>query len=177
MLYLYLITAIKHLYQLYIFCYIFSRYFYSVLKKITKLDIKLLLLILTVHIEAILQTLCPLLYSNQQQNMSPWNMLVWYIIFICKHLKGLSGWLSDKELVCQCRRCSFDPWGGKIPQKRKWQPTPVFLPGNPIDRGTWQAMVHGISKESDTTEPLINKVLKNQQMEAEAFSEDCLLSA
>ena len=26
-------------------------------------------------------------------------------------------------------RCRFDPWIGKIPWKRKWQPTPVFLPG------------------------------------------------
>ena len=23
----------------------------------------------------------------------------------------------------------FDPWVGKIPQRREWQPTPVFLPG------------------------------------------------
>ena len=23
----------------------------------------------------------------------------------------------------------FDPWAGKIPWRRKWQPTPVFLPG------------------------------------------------
>ena len=22
----------------------------------------------------------------------------------------------------------FDPWVGKIPRRRKWQPTPVFLP-------------------------------------------------
>ena len=29
----------------------------------------------------------------------------------------------------QCRRCRFDPWVGKIPWRRKWQPTPVFLPG------------------------------------------------
>ena len=32
---------------------------------------------------------------------------------------------------CQCRRhkrCVFDPWVGKIPWKRKWQPTPIFLP-------------------------------------------------
>ena len=27
------------------------------------------------------------------------------------------------------RRCGFDPWVGKIPWRRKWQPTPVFLPG------------------------------------------------
>ena len=25
--------------------------------------------------------------------------------------------------------CEFDPWVGKIPWRRKWQPTPVFLPG------------------------------------------------
>ena len=29
----------------------------------------------------------------------------------------------------QCRRCRFDPWGGKIPWSRERLPTPVFLPG------------------------------------------------
>ena len=29
-------------------------------------------------------------------------------------------------------------------------PTPVFLLGNSMDRGAWQAIVHGIAKESDT---------------------------
>ena len=29
----------------------------------------------------------------------------------------------------QCRRPRFDPWVGKIPWRRKWLPTPVFLPG------------------------------------------------
>ena len=37
-------------------------------------------------------------------------------------------WLSGKESTCQCRRLIFDPWVGKIPCGRKWQPTPVFLP-------------------------------------------------
>ena len=27
------------------------------------------------------------------------------------------------------RRPGFDPWVGKIPWRRKWQPTPVLLPG------------------------------------------------
>ena len=27
------------------------------------------------------------------------------------------------------KRCRFDPWVGKIPWRRAWQPTPVFLPG------------------------------------------------
>ena len=33
-----------------------------------------------------------------------------------------------KEVCLQCRRCGFDPWVRKIPWRRKWQPTPVFLP-------------------------------------------------
>ena len=43
-----------------------------------------------------------------------------------------SWWLSGKEPSCQCRRhrrCKFNPWVGKIPCSKKWQPTPVFLPG------------------------------------------------
>ena len=36
-------------------------------------------------------------------------------------------WLSGKESACQCRRRKFNPWVGKIPWKRKWQPTSVFL--------------------------------------------------
>ena len=42
--------------------------------------------------------------------------------------RGLPRWLSGKESACQCRRCSFDPWVGKILWRREWQPTPVFLP-------------------------------------------------
>ena len=45
---------------------------------------------------------------------------------------GTPRWLSGKEPTCQCRRhkrCGFDPWVGKIPWCRKWQPAPVFLPG------------------------------------------------
>ena len=37
-------------------------------------------------------------------------------------------WLSGKEF-CQCRRRGFDPWVGKIPWRKKWQPMPVLLPG------------------------------------------------
>ena len=48
------------------------------------------------------------------------------------HPSGLPRWLSGKESTCQCRRyrkCGFNPWVWKIPWRRKWQPTPVFLPG------------------------------------------------
>ena len=64
---------------------------------------------------------------------------------------------GGKEAACQCqwRRCkrnTFHPWVGKIPWRRRWQPTPVFLPG----KITWtekpdrlQSIGH---KESDRTE-------------------------
>ena len=43
--------------------------------------------------------------------------------------RGLPWWLSGRESTCQCRRRRFDPRVRKIPWRRKWQPTPVFLPG------------------------------------------------
>ena len=41
----------------------------------------------------------------------------------------LPSWLCSKESSCQCKSCRFNPWVGKIPRGRKWQPTPVFLLG------------------------------------------------
>ena len=48
-------------------------------------------------------------------------------------------------------RRGFNPWVRKIPSRRKWQPTPVFLLENPTDRGAWWATVRGVAKESDRT--------------------------
>ena len=57
-----------------------------------------------------------------------------------------------KETACQCRRRGFNPWIGKFPWRRKWQPTPVFLP----KKFHGQRSLAGYSpwgrKESDTTE-------------------------
>ena len=42
------------------------------------------------------------------------------------------GGTSGKEPSCQCRRLKrrgFNPWIEKIPRRRAWQPTSVFLPG------------------------------------------------
>ena len=38
--------------------------------------------------------------------------------------------VAQQERIClQSRRPGFDPWVGKIPWRRAWQPTPGFLPG------------------------------------------------
>ena len=73
-------------------------------------------------------------------------------VFTPTHFKRLPRCAVGKETACQCRRPKFDPWVGKIPWRRKWQPTPVFLP----EKSHGQRSLMGYSpqgrKESDTTE-------------------------
>ena len=57
--------------------------------------------------------------------------------------------------ACQCRRhkrCRFDPWVRKIPWRRAWQPTPVFLPGESQGQRSLVGYSPWSHKESDTTE-------------------------
>ena len=57
------------------------------------------------------------------------------------------------------RRHGFNPWVGKIPWRRKWQPTPVFLP----EKSHGQRRLAGCNpkghKESDTTEQLSTDII------------------
>ena len=46
-----------------------------------------------------------------------------------KGFPGASLVAQTVKVCLQCRRRGFDPWVGKIPWRRAWQPTPVFLPG------------------------------------------------
>ena len=61
------------------------------------------------------------------------------------------GAVSGKEPACQCRRHGFDPWVGKIPGRRAWQPPPVFLPGEPHGNSSLAAYNPQVRKESDKT--------------------------
>ena len=46
----------------------------------------------------------------------------------------LPRWLSGKKSACKCRIHGFHPWVRKIPLRRKWHPTPVFLPRKSHER-------------------------------------------
>ena len=46
----------------------------------------------------------------------------------------------------QCGRPGFNSWVGKIPWRRTWQLTLVFLPGESPDKGAWWATVHWVAK-------------------------------
>ena len=78
-----------------------------------------------------------------------------FLLFVC--IPPPPYWLSGKEPACQCRRHKrdrFDPWIGKIPWRRAWQPLQYSCLENPMDRGAWQTMVHGVSKSWIQLKPL-----------------------
>ena len=63
--------------------------------------------------------------------------------------RGFPGGASDKELTCQCKRVKryvLDPWMGKIPWRRSWQPTPVFLSGESHRQRSLVGYSHGVAK-------------------------------
>ena len=79
--------------------------------------------------------------------LSPnWSILTWSL---------LSHGISGKEPACQWRRHKrrgFNPWVRKIPWRRKWQPTPIFLPGESHGQRSLAGCSWKACKESSTTE-------------------------
>ena len=67
---------------------------------------------------------------------------------------GLSWWLNGKESACQCRRPGFNLCVGKIPWRREWLPSPVFLPRESQGQRSLVGYSPWERKESDTTEQL-----------------------
>ena len=69
--------------------------------------------------------------------------------------RGFPGGCSGKEAVCQCRgheKCGFHPWVGKITWRKKWQPTPVFVPGESHGQRSLAGYSSWGRKELDMTE-------------------------
>ena len=75
-----------------------------------------------------------------------------YVSVCC--IGDFSSGASGKESACQCRMCGevgFDLWVWKIPWRRKWQPTPVFLPGKSQGQRSLEGYSPWGHKGSDTT--------------------------
>ena len=71
--------------------------------------------------------------------------------------------LSSKESAYQRKKCRFDRWVGKTPGGGNGNPFQYSCLGSPMDRGTWQATVHLVTKELDTTERLNNNNKKHEE--------------
>ena len=76
---------------------------------------------------------------------------LWYVHF--------PGGTLVKSQPANAEDAGLIPGSGRpISWKRKWQPTPVFLPGKSVDRGPCRVMVHGVTKELDMTKQLNNNL-------------------
>ena len=84
----------------------------------------------------------------------PWWDVVLYIGNVTLIKFNLTSLMAQMVVCLHCRRPRFDPWFGKIPWRRTWQPTPVFSPG----KSQGQRSLVGYSpwgrEELDTTERL-----------------------
>ena len=54
-------------------------------------------------------------------------------------------WLSGKESACQCRRHGFRSWSGRFPGEGNGYALQYPYLENLMDRGAWQALVHGVT--------------------------------
>ena len=68
-----------------------------------------------------------------------------------------------QRIRLQCRRRGFDPWVGKILWRRKWQLTPVFLPGKAHGQRSLAGSSTWGHEESDMTKRLNNNIASCSQ--------------
>ena len=64
---------------------------------------------------------------------------------------GFPGGSDGKESACNLGDLGLIPGLGRSPGEGNGNPFQYSCLENPMDRGTWQAIVHGVTKESDKT--------------------------
>jgi len=79
---------------------------------------------------------------------------LWDSSELCQQFISFYYWVVVKNPPARCEQRGFDPWVGKIPWRRKWQATPVFLPGKSHGRRNLASYSPWGHKESDMTKRL-----------------------
>ena len=72
--------------------------------------------------------------------------------FVLSFFRGLPWWISGKDSACSVGDAggvSLIPGLGRFPEEGNGNPLQYSCLGNPVDSGTWRAVVHGIA-ESQT---------------------------
>ena len=64
----------------------------------------------------------------------------------------MAQWVNNPPAMQETQRCRFDPWVGKIPWRRAWQPTLVFLPGESHEQRSLVGYSPWVHKELDMIE-------------------------
>ena len=97
------------------------------------------------------------MYNLDVKAVKNWMPTPSFLLPCCTDIKDhMLRWrLSGKESACQCRyhrRPGFNSWVRKIPWRRKWQPTPVFLPGESYGQRSLVGYSPWGCREKDMTE-------------------------
>ena len=86
-----------------------------------------------------LKTLYPYMVILADSRIRTWYL--WGLLF-----SNYGGFPGGKESACQCRRHALDTWSRKSSRAGNGNPLQYSCLGNPMDRGAWQATVHGVAK-------------------------------
>ena len=89
--------------------------------------------------------------SNHRHRLNEVNL------YISQHIRGASQVaqvLKNPTTNAGDARDVFNPWAGKIPWRRKWKPTPVFLPGESHRQRSWMGYRSWGRRELDVSEQL-----------------------
>ena len=85
------------------------------------------------------------------------------IYSLCRYLFNQAFLVLSGRIRLPSRKHNLDSWIRKIPWRRKWQSTPLFLLGNSMDRGALWATVYGVRESqiglSNQTTTINNKSL------------------
>ena len=69
-----------------------------------------------------------------------------HILYLNLHNVMCPRWFSGKESACQAGDASSIPGSGRSPGEGNGNLLQYSCLGNPVDRGTWKATVHGVAK-------------------------------
>ena len=83
-----------------------------------------------------------------QARVLEWGAIAFWVTIITAVFPGGS---AGKGKESTCKGLVFNPWVSKIPWRRKWQPTLVFLPGKSYEQRSLAGYRPWDCKESDTT--------------------------
>ena len=100
--------------------------------------------------------------ANRVRLQSPhphWSTLPSIVCNTHRYPGGFPGGSAVKNLPANAGDASSIPGSGRSPGKGNGNPLQDSFLRNPMDRGAWQATVHGVAKESDTTEQQNNNDL------------------
>ena len=90
---------------------------------------------------------------------------------------GLPRWHSSTESACQHRRykrCRLNLWVTKIPWSRKWQPTPVFLPGKFHGQRLYSLWGHSRTWLSTHTHTHLYNIHDGYNIQFSSVAQSCL---